>query len=378
MKEIVLNVDKVLPDLLQTCSLVATKPTIPILGDVIIKSFRDKDDNLALMFITSNSEIWMVKRSVVEDGCDDFAVAVNAHDLARTLKTLTGCTVTLKIDDSPVMTGVYQNGHFQLPVDNWNEFPECASENENEFSAKMNPALLCDGINLTKMAANKDDLRPILGGIHFNFDENRTSFVACGFALMAKFDCIMESHQQPNNVTIPIDAAKALVALIANTDDDVKLSFGEHVAVFSNQSFKLIARLACGKYANYQTLMNKMPNTTLTVDRNGLINSVKRVMPLGDTETKRVKFSIKENSLTVSADNFDFSKSAEVKLECEYSGEDFEMCINGNILLECLANMKFEEITWRVNGAQSPVFITSNETDANTELMYVVMPMVAV
>jgi DNA polymerase-3 subunit beta len=83
----------------------------------------------------------------------------------------------------------------------------------------------------------------------------------------------------------------------------------------------------------------------LTISRNQLLSSVKRVSIFSNRTTHQIRLRIAGAELNISAEDIDYSNKAEERLTCSYQGDDMQIGFNSRFLVEMLANLTSEEVS---------------------------------
>ena len=73
------------------------------------------------------------------------------------------------------------------------------------------------------------------------------------------------------------------------------------------------------------------PNKVL-VDRTELLNGIRRVAVCSNQATNLIKFEIEPNTINLTAQDLDFSVSAQESLTCDYEGEAIEIGFRSTFL----------------------------------------------
>jgi DNA polymerase-3 subunit beta len=99
-----------------------------------------------------------------------------------------------------------------------------------------------------------------------------------------------------------------------------------------------------GKYPNYEAVIPKENPNKLTISRNQLLSSVRRVSIFSNKTTHQIRLKIAGAELNISAEDIDYSNKAEERLTCSYQGDDMQIGFNSRFLVEMLGNLTSEEI----------------------------------
>jgi DNA polymerase-3 subunit beta len=137
----------------------------------------------------------------------------------------------------------------------------------------------------------------------------------------------------------------------------------------------MTCRLIDGKYPNYEAVIPTDNPNKLTIDREALLNSIRRVAIFANQSTHQVRFKISGKELMLSAEDIDFSNEAKERLTCSYEGEDMEIGFNSRFLQEMLNNIGSDEITIEMSapnraGIMHPV----SSDNENEDILMLVMP----
>ncbi|MCK5455912.1 MAG: DNA polymerase III subunit beta, partial [Melioribacteraceae bacterium] len=89
----------------------------------------------------------------------------------------------------------------------------------------------------------------------------------------------------------------------------------------------------------------------------------------------RVKFSISENNLEISAEDIDMGNFGKENIMCEYDGTPIEIGFNSQYVNDVLSHLVAEEeIIFRLHSANKAVIIVPSKSKENQDLMMLIMP----
>jgi DNA polymerase-3 subunit beta len=117
----------------------------------------------------------------------------------------------------------------------------------------------------------------------------------------------------------------------------------------------------------------------MTIGRADLLNSLKRIMIYANRTTHQIRLSLKANrsggpSLTISAEDLDYSNEANEKLLCEYDGDDMEIGFNAKLMAEMLSNLSAKMISLEMSAPNRAGLIIPADKEENEEILMLVMP----
>ena len=139
---------------------------------------------------------------------------------------------------------------------------------------------------------------------------------------------------------LPKKPANLLKTVLLKEEDAITVSFDSKNAMFRLKSHTLVCRLIEGNYPNYNAVIpSNNPNKVL-VDRIELVNGIKRVAVCSNPTTNLIRMDIADNRINLTAQDIDFSVSANETISCSYDGQPIEIGFKSTFLVEILSNME--------------------------------------
>jgi DNA polymerase-3 subunit beta len=115
----------------------------------------------------------------------------------------------------------------------------------------------------------------------------------------------------------------------------------------------------------------------IVVDRVELMTAVRRVSVFSNQASNLIKLKIAGNEIDISAQDIDFSTSANERVNCRYEGEDIEIGFKSMFLIDILSNLPSSEIYIELaDASRAGLFIPVKEEDSNDDLLMLLMPLV--
>ena len=115
--------------------------------------------------------------------------------------------------------------------------------------------------------------------------------------------------------------AMSLLKSIFAEGTDVRMSYNSTNAFFKFDDTTLICRLIDAKYPDYNAVIPQGDPNKMTLARKDFLNSLKRISIYANKTTNQVALNIHEGSLTISAQDLDFSNEATEQMTCDYVGD---------------------------------------------------------
>jgi DNA polymerase-3 subunit beta len=158
------------------------------------------------------------------------------------------------------------------------------------------------------------------------------------------------------------------------SDQQVKIAYNASNAFFDFGNVSMICRLIDARYPDYNAVIPTDNPNTLTIGRNDLQNSLRRIAIFANKTTHQVILRIAGSDLHISAQDLDFSNEANERLACLYSGEDMEIGFNARFLIEMLGVLEAKEIRIELSTPTRAGIIVPIEQAENEEVLMLVMP----
>jgi DNA polymerase-3 subunit beta len=341
--------------------------TLPILDNFLFELTPNQ-----LKVSASDLETTMTSNIEVESE-DSGEIAVNAKLLLDILKTFPEQPLTFKTEENQLEISS-QSGKYSLAYVSGEEFPK-AIELENPSQTKVPGYILSNAISKTIFATGNDDLRPVMTGIFFQFNDQELTFVATDAHKLVKYTRKDLQANENTEFIMPKKPLNLLKNILSNVEEDVVIEYNESNAKFSYGNSEMVCRLIDGKYPNYDAVIPKENPNILTLDKSSFLNAVRRVSLFSSKTTHQIRLKMAGTELNISAEDVDFSNKADERLNCSYLGDDMQIGFNSKFLLEMLNNLDSDEVQLRMSlsnraGILSPL----DGTDDGEEITMLVMP----
>lgn len=354
---------------LQTISgVIGASSVLPILEDFL---FEIKNGKLTLS--ATDLETSMSTTVDVEAKANG-KVAVPAKILLDTLKTFAEQPLTFNIDEKNFGVEITSdNGKYKLAGENGDDFPKIPAA-ENVTQANMPSGVLARAVGKTLFAASNDELRPAMTGVFFQLDGQGTTFVATDAHKLVRYKRSDTKSSKTASFIVPKKALNLLKGALTTGDTQVSISFNSSNAFFKFDNVSLICRLIDAKYPDYNAVIPKESTSKLSISRNGLLNSLRRIAIYSNKTTNQVVMKIAGSELTISAQDLDFSNEANERLGCTYEGADMEIGFNAKFLIEMLNTLESDEVMFELSGPTRAGILLPGEKDENEDILMLVMP----
>ena len=357
---------------LQTISRVqSSKNALPILDCILFEL-----SNGVLTMTASDSETTMVTRLDVTDVEGEGKFAIGSKQLISSIKEISEQPITFTIDPNTAAIEInYQNGKYNLIGQNGNEYPVPSLMSESSRFIAIDSQVMLDGISRCLFAAADDELRPQMNGVYFDMTtENITCVASDGHKLVR--NRVFSAHaDEPSAFILPKKPALLLKTVLPKAEGDVEVRFDDRNAELRMTDYVISCRLIEGRYPNYNSVIPSDNPFRVTADRLAFISALRRVSVFASQSSALIKIHVDMGTLTVSAQDLDFSTSAEEHIMCDYNGSPMSIGFNGPFLIDVLNSINSNEIVLELADPSRAGVITPAEQTEGEDLIMLLMPM---
>ena len=350
-------------------SVVDKKNSRPILTNCLVKTNGQKLELIATDLEVSAKIILNAK--IEKEG----SFCINSKNIADILRELPNDELLFNVDNSNLLNLNCKNINYSLLVTSADEFPQLNFQNQSsEFRLKTKQ--LAHIINKTSHAISTDETRLYLNGIYLQMIDSKLRSVAIDghrLALLDTPEFIGENKYLVDGVIVPRKGISELKK-IAETypEDDAAISLDDSfMFVNARNEYYLSIRLIAREYPKYQTVIPAKTTNRFFIDRNSILNAVKRVKILSNEKTNGIKLNIAAGNLTISTNHPALGQANET-LPIAYDGKATVIGFNAKYLIESLSVLNETDVTFEFNNELSPVVIKADDLP---EFLGIIMPL---
>jgi DNA polymerase-3 subunit beta len=347
---------------------IESNPVQPLLEDFLF----DLDANVLTVTATNLETSIILEQEV--SGEESGSVAVPAKILMDTLKALPDQPITFDVEEDTnwiEITSAF--GKYKLAGDKPEDYPEIPVVDQ-ENSLELESDVLIKAINNTIIAASDDELRLAMTGVFFQIDFNKIVFVATDAHKLVKFTYQGLNLDFSRSFIVPKKGLSLLKNGLQGGKKKVIMSFNDANVFFQIDHVKFICRLVDAKFPNYNMVIPVDNPNHLIIGKKDIQNSLKRISIYSNKSTNQVVFNLNESSLTMSAQDLDFSNEATEQLPCKYDGDPMTIGFNAKFFLELLQILNVSEIKLELSDPTKACLLLPTENKENEDLMMLVMP----
>ncbi len=351
--------------------VIMAKNSLAILEDVLF----DLQGNV-LTLTASDGETTIRTSLEVENAQGEGKVASGAKLLLDTLKEFSEQPLSFEIDEQNFGVNITSsNGTYSFVGVAGQEYPEMPAEEADVNRFSMPAQMLLDAINKTIFCTADDELRPVMNGILFDLNEQQLTMVATDAHRLVRYINYAVKGVTPQNFILPKKPATILRAILGKEEEEAVIRFGQKNARFLFGRTEIVCRQIEGRFPNYNAVIPQNNQNEVTVDRQTIVNACKRVAVFANSGTSLLKLALSENCIKISAQDIDFSTSAEETIACSYSGTPMAIGFKAPFFIEILQAVASNDVLIRLADPARAGLILPSEEQENQELLMLLMPM---
>ena len=231
------------------------------------------------------------------------------------------------------------------------------------------------GINRALFATADDELRPVMNGIYFDITTEDITFVASDGHKLVRNKTFVAHGDEKAAFILPKKPATLLKNLLPKEQGDVQIDFDDRNAIFTLENYRMVCRLIEGRYPNYNSVIPQDNPHKVTIDRQMLISALRRVSVFSSQASSLIKLRLSENQIQISAQDIDFSTSAEETLICQYAGNAMSIGFKSTFLIDILNNLTAQEVIVELADPSRAGVIVPAEQEDKEDVLMLLMPM---
>jgi DNA polymerase-3 subunit beta len=286
-----------------------------------------------------------------------------AADIVRSLGS-GAVDVVAESDEVSISNG---RSHFTVRPLSFDDYPKLASPVNS--SVTLPAAAFGDALRQVVRAASTDEARPILTGVMMTAEGDGLRMVATDSYRLAVRDLVgQQVLAADQKVLVPGRALTELQRLVGG-GDSVTMRLGDRDATFEVGSTRLTTRLIEGEFPNYRQLIPPSHPNTLTVEREPLLEAIRRVKILAKDATP-VRLQMGGDTLRLTAITQDVGNASE-ELDATYVGSELTVAFNPDYFAAGVEACIGDSITLSTLDALKPAVVRGVGID---DYLYLLMP----
>lgn len=359
-----------LKNLQQISGVISSNTVLSVLEDFL---FELKGNTLTLT--ATDLETMMRVEMDVNDAQGDGRICIPSKILTDYLKNLPDQPVTFNVNEKELSIEMSSDvGKYKIGGEKADDFPKEPAANDTT-TFNLPSMTLIESINKTIFAVSGDTLRPAMTGVYFEMGKDQLTFVSTDAHRLVQFSKTDISFPKEEGFIVPRKPLQQLRATLPGDDSELELSYNSSHLFVKGAKLSMSCRLIDARFPDYKAVVPKDNPYKLTINRNDFMSALRRVSIFANKTTNQVVLDIAGNTLTLSAQDIDFSYEGKETLNCQYNGEDMKIAFNAKLMIEMLSNLEGEDIEVNLSTPTRAGIFRPIEKGENEELLMLLMPL---
>lgn len=372
--EISVSKAELLKELTATQGVVERKTTIPILSNFLFETAGDR------LSITATDLDLSLRTSAPAKVKKEGSCTVPARKLYEYVKLLGDGDISVKLLENhwvQIRSGRSNTKMVGMARANFPALPQFPGDSAIRISA----GILRNLIAKTIFAISNEESRYTLNGALLVLKPESVIMVATDGHRLAHIENTNSKFPGVSGelrVLVPKKAMSELYALLNSLEDlttPVEFAKDESTLFFRIGGRLLTSRQLTGQFPNYEAVLPRDNNKSVTVHCEELSAAIQRVAQFADERSNAIRMKLGKSELKISSSNTETGES-EDSLETSYNGDEITIGFNSQYLLDFLKVVGAGDVRFEFKDAQSAGQLRPDEpSDSEYKYRYIVMPM---
>lgn len=352
-------------------NVVSQKPTIPVLGNILIEAANGK------LTLTTTDLTVSIKCSTEANVIEEGATTLPAKRLSQLVRELTSTNIEVYTGPEEITEIKADSSKFRLFGMNKSEYPSfpdlngahCFTLKQSEFK---------DALFRTAFTVSRDETRFVLAGLFLQIENGRATFIGTdGKRLARSYLAIEIDPNFKGKYVLPIKAVDEIIKNIGEDGDLTVYILQDKIAVENEQTI-IITKLLSGDYPDVTRVIPSSIQTLIPLHREELSILLRQVALFTTEGNHAARFSFTNGELRLLANTMAVGEG-KVSMPVNYQGEKLEIAFNPSFFLDVLRHSKNEVVTLGVSDPFNPGVIADQDLTefaaSKASPLFVLMPM---
>jgi len=345
--------------------LIQTNNSLPILGNILLQTNEGR-----LELQATNLEIavsYKIGAKIEKPG----SISVPARLFQELIHSLPNDKIQLvqSKDNLEIHTNQLNSIINGINANDFPKIPKVAISQEFNLSTQQ----FLEGLEYVLPAVSLDESRPVLSGIYCKIDDSKLIFAATDSYRLAQY-VMANTNLKPLTIIIPYRTVLELIRIVKNENiSDIKVGVSQNEIVFSTKDFQLTSQLIDGSYPDYTKIIPEKSETSISVDKSDLINSLKIASLFSKESAHTITLKTEKDTLLVYSEGSQVGTNTS-KLPVKITGEHQEINLNARYLIDSLSAIPAKTIQIKLNGKLDPCIVQS-QIKKEEQNIHIIMPL---
>ncbi len=278
------------------------------------------------------------------------------------------------------LTLFLENENFKTQILGFNpeEFP-IIPRIQAEVPISIDCPSFCQALFQVVKIPSPSSTRPEISGVFLNLQENLIKMVATdSFRLAEKKLFLPTPLPQKFSFILPQTSARELISIFEEKEGELRLYISPRqiwieslMAEVSHPKIQYTSRLIEGEYPNYEEIIPKKFNTTISLSKEEFLSQIKTAsLFCGKSNEVKLIIDPKKEKVTIFSQSPNLG-SYESSLKGKIKGKEIKIAFNYRFLIEGILEIKTPEIIFEFTNEEGPAILKPVDVE---DYFYVLMP----
>lgn len=354
--------DSLLNALQKVQAVVNPRSPLPVLSNIL---FQAREGELWLTATDLDLTIRARAPAAVEA---EGATTLPAKRIFSIVREAPGMELDLRTDDKHITTVQSETAEFRLNGISDEDFPAQPPFSDAAVYT-VDRGVLRTMLQRTGYATSQDEGRKILNGVLLSFNDEKLTVVATDGRRLALVEREVEYPQGAEvDFVLPSKAVNEFIHTVAG-EGPVKIQVAPNQVSLDTGEVVIQTKRLEGTFPNYRQVIPNETQTRVTIERETLMNAVRRVALLTNETSNSVNLTFAKNRLEITSSTQDVGEAREI-VAIKYTGKEIKIAFNPDYLIDPLKNLDVNEVFFEITDDLSPNMIKSSDP-----FLYIIMPL---
>lgn len=308
-------------------------------------------DNFAIIS-SFDSEIAITKRTNIVKHDDNFILCIEPKSLLSILRSIKDNEIEMVFENYTCEI-IHSKGRLSLPYTDADDFPTPNIE-KNLTAFTLESKVLFNWLKEAKNFVIDNTLYPQLMGVYLYSKDNEFGVAATDMNVM--YHNKIENTFIGNNIDalISVKTIDALLPMINGTDK-VTIKSGERNVVFIVDDAMLSSVKAEKPFPNFKSIIPKNNEIKVDVNKEEMLESVKRAMLTANEKTCLLKIEFSGISIKIESEDIMNAKKSHEECLANCCGGNITIGLKGTYVLQMLNSIESDNIQILLSEPKRPV-----------------------
>ena len=344
-----------------------TRSTLPILACTLIESTEEK----TTLRSTDLELTILVEISVSLEAVGTAALPLKT--LLDITNELPDTRITFSVDEKNRATISTDMGEYDIMAKPPEEFPVLPEPDEKSKKLTVPGKSLKEIIDATSFAVSRDELKPALTGVLFQFKESGVTAVSTDGHRLVKYS---RKDKQVGGFSGELIVPKKFLTYMSShlSSQEVELVVSQtHLTAKIGQD-EVLTRIIDERFPDYETVIPKENDKKLIVEKESLLGAIRRVSIFSNKSTHQVALVLTGEGAKITTEDPEKSSKAQESIEVEYGGSELTIGYNAEYLKDVVSHVQGKKVIIEFSSPIGAALFSTESSEDHIDSLMLLMP----